>query len=61
MLILVHLETLLMLMQDRSIVCVEHTIGSVMLWMHSMVLLGDKFQVEARFGPFGDIANPNAR
>jgi hypothetical protein len=25
--------------------------------MHPMVLLGDEAQVEARFGPFGDIAN----
>jgi hypothetical protein len=28
--------------------------------MQSMVLLGDKTQVEARFGPFGDIANIDA-
>ena len=26
-----------------------------------MILLGDKFQVEARFGPFGDSANLDAR
>jgi hypothetical protein len=26
-----------------------------------MVLLGDKAQVDARFGLFGDSANPNAR
>ena len=26
-----------------------------------MVLLGDDAQVEARFGPFGDSANPDAR
>jgi hypothetical protein len=26
-----------------------------------MVLLGDKTQVDGRFGPFGDIANLNAR
>ena len=26
-----------------------------------MVLLGDKAQVEAHFGPFGDSANPEAR
>ena len=60
-LVSVRLETVLLLVQDRSTVCAKHTIGSVVLWMHSMVLLGDKFQVEARFGPFGDIANPNAR
>ena len=26
-----------------------------------MELLGDEAQVEARFGPFGDISNPDAR
>jgi hypothetical protein len=30
-------------------------------WMHSMVLLGDEAQVEARFGSFGDNANLDAR
>ena len=30
-------------------------------WTHPMVLLGDEAQVEARFGPFGDSANPDAR
>ena len=30
-------------------------------WTHPMVLQGDGAQVEAPFGPFGDIANPNAR
>ena len=28
---------------------------------HSMVPLGDEAQVEARFGPFGDSANVDAR
>ena len=46
---------------DRSTVCAKHTIGSKIFWTHPMVLLGDKFQVEARFGPFGDSANPDAR
>ena len=27
-------------------------------WMHPMVLLGDEAQVEAHFGPFGDVAEP---
>jgi hypothetical protein len=31
------------------------------LWMHSMVLQGDKAQIEPRFGPFGDSANLDAR
>jgi hypothetical protein len=29
--------------------------------MHAMILLGDEAQVEARFGPFGDSANLDAR
>jgi hypothetical protein len=29
--------------------------------MHAMVLLGDEAQVEARFGPFGDSGNLDAR
>ena len=60
-LVLVHLEVVLALVQDRSTVCAKRTIGSEMVWTHLMLLLGDKFQVEAQFGPFGDIANPNAR
>ena len=30
-------------------------------WTHSMVPLGDEAHVEARFGPFGDSANLDAR
>jgi len=30
-------------------------------WTHSMVTLGDEAQVEARFDPFGDSANLDAR
>ena len=30
-------------------------------WSHSMVPLGDEAQVEARFGPFRDSANLDAR
>jgi hypothetical protein len=30
-------------------------------WMHPMVLLGDEAQVEARFDPFMDSANLDAR
>jgi hypothetical protein len=29
--------------------------------MHPMILLGDEAEVEARFGPFGDSANLDAR
>jgi hypothetical protein len=30
-------------------------------WMHPMVLLGDKAQVDVRFSPFGDSANLHGR
>jgi hypothetical protein len=46
-------------MQERSLVCAERTIESD--WMHPMVLLGDKAQVETCFGLFRDSANLEAR
>jgi len=55
------LEAVLVSVQDRCTVCAKRTIGSETFWTHPMVLLGDEAQVEARFGPFGDIANPDAR
>ena len=60
-LVSVRLEMVLLSVQDRSTVCAKRTIGSETFWTHPMVLLGDDAQVEARFGPFGDIANPDAR
>jgi hypothetical protein len=60
-LILVHLETLLMSMQDNCMFCSKRTIGSESFWMHSLVLLGDEAQVEARFSLFADSANLDAR
>ena len=56
-LILVRLETVLVFVQDRCIVCAKHTMAQKMFWTHQMVLQGDKAQMEARFGPFGDSAN----
>jgi hypothetical protein len=32
-----------------------------MFWTHPMVLVGDKVELEARFGPFGGSANLDAR
>jgi hypothetical protein len=32
-----------------------------LFWTNPMVLLGDEAQLEARFGPFGDSANLDAR
>ena len=57
----VRLEAVLVSVQDRCTVCAKRTIGSETFWTHPMVLLVDEAQVEARFGPFGDITNPDAR
>ena len=59
-LISVHLETVLVSLQDRCKVCAKHTMAQKSFWTHQMVLLGDEAQVEARFGPFGDSANLNS-
>jgi hypothetical protein len=59
-LVLVHLEMVLVSVQDRSTVCTKHTVGSRSFWTYPMVLLGDEAQVEARFHLFEDRANPNA-
>jgi hypothetical protein len=46
-LVSVHLETVLVSVQDRCTVCAKHTIGSGIILDHPMVLLGDEAQVEA--------------
>ena len=61
MLISVHLEMVLILTQDRSTVCAEHTIGSESFRTHPMELLGDVGQIEACLDPFGDSVNLTAR
>ena len=58
-LILIRLETVLVLVQERGTVCAKHTMAQKSFWTHPMVLLGDEAQVEARFGPFGDSASPD--
>ena len=60
-LVLVHLEIVLVLMQDRCTVCAKRTIGLDVVFNAPMVLLGDEVQVEARFSPFGDSVNLDAR
>jgi hypothetical protein len=47
--VLVHLETVLVSMQDRCTVCTEHTIGLEIVLDALDGLLGDEVQVEARF------------
>jgi hypothetical protein len=60
-LVLIYFETGLVSVQDRCTVCTERTIGiEKSFWTHSMGLLGDKAQVEARYGPFGDSATLDA-
>jgi hypothetical protein len=60
-LILVYLEIVLILTQDRCTVCAEHTIGGKPFWTHLMELLGDMGHVESCFGPFGDGIGIGAR
>ena len=55
------METVLVSVQDWCMVCARRTIGKKSFWTHSMVPLGAEAQVEARFGPFGDSANVDAR
>jgi hypothetical protein len=56
-LISVRLETMLLSVQYRCMVCAECTIGSKNALVHPMILLGDEAQVEACLSPFGDSAN----
>jgi ArsR family metal-binding transcriptional regulator len=51
-LILVRLEVVPILTQDRCTVCAERTIASVRT--HPMELLGDVGHLESCFGPFED-------
>ena len=60
-LISVCLETVLVSVQDRCTVCDKRTIGTEIVLDAPEGLLGNKAQVEVRFGPFGDSANPDAR
>ena len=55
------LEIVLVSVQDRCTVCSKRTIGLDIVFNAPMALLGDKAQVEARFSPCGDSANPDAR
>ena len=47
-LVLVRLEIVLILTQDRCTVCAKRTTGSDMFWTHTMELLGDEGHVESR-------------
>ena len=60
-LVSIHLDTVLVSVQDRCTVCARRTIGSKMFQTQPVLLLGDDGQVEARFGAFGASANLDAR
>ena len=59
-LVSVHLEIVLVSVQDRCTVCAKHTIGLDIISNAPMVLLGDEAQVEAHFSPCGDNGNLEA-
>jgi hypothetical protein len=48
-LVSVHLETLLVLVQDRCTVYAKRIIGSEIVFTNPMVLLGNEAQLEAHF------------
>jgi hypothetical protein len=52
---------MLVLVQDRCMVCARRTIGSEIILDAPNGTLGDKAQVEALFGPFRGSANLDAR
>ena len=60
-LVLLRLEVVRILTQDRCVVCAEHTIGSENVFTHLMELLGDIGHVASCFGPFGDSVSVGAR
>ena len=60
-LVLDRLETVLVSVEDRCMVCAKRCIGSDIVFNAPMVLLGDEAQVEAPFSPFGDSANFDTR
>ena len=59
--VLLCLETVLVSVQDWCTVCAKRTIGLDVVFNAPMVLLGDEVQVGARFSPFGDSVNLDAR
>jgi hypothetical protein len=60
-LILVRLEKVLILMQERCTVCAEHTIASKSFRTHTMELLGYVGHVKSCFYLFADGVSVGAR
>ena len=59
--VLVHLDVVLVSVQDRCTVCAKRTIGLGSILDALMVLQGDEAQVQAHFGVFRDSASLDAR
>jgi hypothetical protein len=59
--ILVRLEIVLVLVQDRCMVCSKHAIASEIVSNYLMELLGDVGHVKSHFGLFGDSVHFGAR
>jgi hypothetical protein len=55
------LDIVLILIQDRCIVCAERTVGSQIFLDAPVDLLGDVGHVESRFSQFGDGVSISAR
>ena len=55
------MEIVLVSVQDWCMVCARRNIGSEIVLDTLDGTTGDEAQVEARFGPFGDSANVDAR
>jgi hypothetical protein len=53
-LVLVWLETLFVLVQDRCMVCMNVPQAQNSFWTHPIELIDDMRHVETCFGPFGD-------
>ena len=53
----IHLDMMLVSVQDRCMVCAKRTIGSETILDAPMVLLGDEAQVQAHFGLLTDSAS----
>jgi hypothetical protein len=60
-LILVHVEIVLVSVQDRCTVCAKQTVGSEIILDAPNSTLGHKTQVDARFSSFGYSPNLGAR
>ena len=53
-LVLVRVEIVVILTQDRCLVCAEHTIGTEIILDAPIELICDVGHVESHFGLFGD-------